>query len=54
MVDGWTGFQVRWDGNDGVYVRMTKAYKDKTCGLCGNYNDDGEDDFIDSQVNNIY
>uniref|UniRef100_A0A3B4UCP1 VWFD domain-containing protein n=1 Tax=Seriola dumerili TaxID=41447 RepID=A0A3B4UCP1_SERDU len=29
-----------------LYIRMTSDYKDKTCGLCGNFNSNQADDFL--------
>ena len=39
---------VRWDGDSRVEVRVVADFKNKTCGLCGNYNGDSsrEDEFI--------
>ena len=41
------GLYVRWDGDNRVEVRLQAGFKNKTCGLCGNYNGDGskEDEF---------
>ncbi len=43
-----SGLYVRWDGDSRVEVRIVADFKNKTCGLCGNYNGDGtkEDEFI--------
>ena len=35
-----------WDGSHYVDVGVSSNWKDKLCGLCGNYNNDYEDDFI--------
>lgn len=40
------GFSLAWDGNSGIYVKLTDEHKGKTCGLCGNYNGDMSDDFL--------
>uniref|UniRef100_A0A8C1LYF2 Otogelin-like n=1 Tax=Cyprinus carpio TaxID=7962 RepID=A0A8C1LYF2_CYPCA len=44
LVKSTFGFSLAWDGNSGVYLKMTEAHKGRPCGLCGNYNDDGSDD----------
>ncbi|XP_054843735.1 otogelin-like protein [Eublepharis macularius] len=40
------GFSLAWDGNSGIYVKLTEEHKGKTCGLCGNYNSNMSDDLI--------
>ncbi|KAK6182886.1 hypothetical protein SNE40_010470 [Patella caerulea] len=40
------GLEVYWDGGDEVEVILPKQYRSKTCGLCGNYNGEIEDDWI--------
>nr|XP_006820016.1 PREDICTED: neurogenic locus Notch protein-like [Saccoglossus kowalevskii] len=41
------GLVVRWDGYHHGDVKAPGTYKDILRGLCGNYNDDPEDDFTD-------
>ncbi|KAF5892797.1 otogelin-like protein, partial [Clarias magur] len=45
LVKSTFGFSLAWDGSSGVYLKMTEEHKGRPCGLCGNYNDDGSDDF---------
>ena len=45
-VYGYSGMLVTWDGHDGVYIRMPRNHRNKTCGLCGNYNQIPDDDFL--------
>ncbi|KAL1423978.1 hypothetical protein MTO96_020577 [Rhipicephalus appendiculatus] len=40
------GVKVVWDGDNYVEVSVSPTYKNKLCGLCGNYNDKQEDDFM--------
>ncbi|XP_033095406.1 IgGFc-binding protein-like, partial [Anneissia japonica] len=42
----WTlfGLVVRWDGKHAVEIQLPYKYQNSTCGLCGNYNGDPEDD----------
>ncbi|XP_032077067.1 otogelin-like protein [Thamnophis elegans] len=40
------GFSLAWDGNSGIYIKLTEEHKGKTCGLCGNYNNNTLDDLI--------
>nr|XP_033808517.1 otogelin-like protein isoform X3 [Geotrypetes seraphini] len=40
------GFSLAWDGNSGVYIKLTEEFKGKPCGLCGNFNGDRSDDLI--------
>uniref|UniRef100_UPI003AAC3F13 zonadhesin, like n=1 Tax=Centroberyx gerrardi TaxID=166262 RepID=UPI003AAC3F13 len=39
------GVTVRYDGNHFMDIKVIKDYKDKLCGLCGDYNGDAKDDF---------
>ncbi|XP_069683352.1 hemocytin isoform X2 [Periplaneta americana] len=39
------GLVLQWDRGTRVYVRMDPKWKDRLKGLCGNYNDDEDDDF---------
>lgn len=41
---GYNGIMVLWDGIDVVYVYVLVNYKNKICGLCGNYNGLLDDD----------
>ena len=41
------GLVVSFNGQYDVDIGLPIAYKDKTCGLCGNFNDDTSDDFMD-------
>ncbi|XP_072014974.1 zonadhesin-like [Amphiura filiformis] len=38
--------EVRWDGDNTVDVLIDSSFMDRTCGLCGNYNGDDTDDFL--------
>ncbi|XP_077985114.1 kielin/chordin-like protein [Glandiceps talaboti] len=40
------GIRVSWDGSHFVEVTADGTYKDQLCGLCGNFNDDPSDDFL--------
>ena len=37
--------EVHWDGDNTVDVLIDETFKNRTCGLCGNFNDDSSDDF---------
>lgn len=39
------GLVVQWDKGTRVYIRIDPRWKDKVRGLCGNYNNNYEDDF---------
>ncbi|XP_070535332.1 mucin-2-like [Ptychodera flava] len=50
VVKSGAGFKLRWDGNEYIDVEITSASLfDKTCGLCGIYNNDPSDDWTDTQ-----
>ncbi|KAI8502373.1 hypothetical protein Bbelb_199610 [Branchiostoma belcheri] len=42
------GLQVGYDGKHEVWVRLAKCFKSKVEGLCGNFNDDSNDDDMTS------
>ena len=39
------GVRVSWDGLYRVEVTVSTSWRGRLCGLCGNYNDDPDDDF---------
>ncbi|XP_070162344.1 hemocytin isoform X2 [Polyergus mexicanus] len=39
------GLVLQWDKGTRVYVRLNPEWKGRTMGLCGDYNDNAEDDF---------
>ncbi|XP_070562407.1 zonadhesin-like [Ptychodera flava] len=43
------GLVVRWDGGHYADVKVPDSYKGLVRGLCGNYNNDPDDDFMDPQ-----
>jgi hypothetical protein len=53
VVYGFSGLTIQWDGHNGVYVHMSNEYRGKTCGLCGNYNSDPNDDFVTLAGNQV-
>ncbi|KAK2178861.1 hypothetical protein NP493_524g02010 [Ridgeia piscesae] len=40
------GVKIIWDGDSYLEVIVPPAFKNKMCGLCGNYNNDESDDFL--------
>ncbi|XP_078420741.1 IgGFc-binding protein-like [Cetorhinus maximus] len=40
------GLRVRFDGRHRAEVTLRSVFKGKVCGMCGNYNDDRTDDFL--------
>ena len=47
-VEGWNGLTIHWDGHSSLYIKLPPLYANKTCGLCGNFNGNPEDDFTSS------
>nr|XP_006824438.1 PREDICTED: SCO-spondin-like [Saccoglossus kowalevskii] len=50
------GIKIRWDGVYRVYVDVSSAHSGKVCGLCGNFNGNIGDEFIQpdgTQVTNV-
>jgi hypothetical protein len=39
-----SGVKVIWDAGNSVEIIVPPDYKSRTCGLCGNYNNNPEDD----------
>nr|XP_011437301.2 uncharacterized protein LOC105335200 isoform X1 [Crassostrea gigas] len=39
------GVQVNWDGFQAVEIQLTKSFQNQTCGLCGDYNQNPDDDW---------
>ncbi|KAM9861152.1 otogelin [Aulostomus maculatus] len=45
LVTQQQGFTLAWDGHSGsVYIKLSPQFVGRTCGLCGNFNADVEDD----------
>ncbi|XP_072179196.1 uncharacterized protein [Diadema setosum] len=44
----WKAYQIalQWDRQTSIYIILPASYKGKVCGLCGNFNDNSEDDFV--------
>lgn len=40
------GVSVRFDGNHRVVVNIPREYANKVCGICGNFNGNQTDDFL--------
>uniref|UniRef100_A0AAQ4S8D2 Uncharacterized protein n=1 Tax=Gasterosteus aculeatus aculeatus TaxID=481459 RepID=A0AAQ4S8D2_GASAC len=47
------GLEVSYDTNHYVKISVPYTYQNATCGLCGNFNNDGRDDFITRQGVNV-
>jgi len=47
------GVRIFWDGLWRVEVTVSKEWTNKVCGLCGNYNGNGADDFQDRDGNTV-
>ncbi|XP_067632565.1 BMP-binding endothelial regulator protein [Eurosta solidaginis] len=46
------GLSLEWDGNNFLQVTAPSSFKQKLCGLCGNYNGIGRDDLTSRDGNN--
>ncbi|XP_077978924.1 von Willebrand factor-like [Glandiceps talaboti] len=45
ILEGFSGVKVSYDGHQSVFVTVDKEFSGRMCGLCGNYNNNYEDDF---------
>ncbi|XP_041099861.1 zonadhesin-like, partial [Polyodon spathula] len=46
MVSTGFGLRVKFDGDHRVEVTLPSSFREKVCGMCGNYNGDQADDFL--------
>jgi BMP-binding endothelial regulator protein len=53
IVETHLGIKLIWDGYNFLQVEAPVRYKNKLCGLCGNYNNIGRDDLISRNGVNI-
>lgn len=44
LVKSAFGFSLAWDGDSGVYLKMSEEHHGAPCGLCGNFNNIAGDD----------
>lgn len=44
IVETYLGIKLSWDGYNFLQVQVPTSYKNKLCGLCGNYNNTARDD----------
>ena len=49
-IDVGKGLKVAWDGHTSIYVEAPASISGKTCGLCGNFNGNRDDDFMTPEV----
>ena len=44
------GVSVRWDGRSRIYVTVQPHYQNRTCGLCGTFNSNQNDDMVTKET----
>uniref|UniRef100_A0A8C7IH43 Otogelin-like n=1 Tax=Oncorhynchus kisutch TaxID=8019 RepID=A0A8C7IH43_ONCKI len=49
LVKSVFGFSLAWDGESGVYLKMSEQHHGTPCGLCGNYNNLPNDDLTTTE-----
>ncbi|ELK29546.1 Zonadhesin [Myotis davidii] len=42
----YIGVEVKFDGNGSLEIKIPRAYSGKVCGICGNFNDEEEDEIM--------
>ena len=45
MVTTEFGLEVKWNGKTKVQILLPANYKENTCGICGNFDGDPDNDF---------
>ncbi|KFQ29873.1 hypothetical protein N331_02861, partial [Merops nubicus] len=45
VVDTTVGVILMWDGKTSIFIKLTPSFKGHVCGLCGNYDGNGNNDF---------
>ena len=48
-IDSPLGVSVRWDGRSRVYVTINPHYENRTCGMCGIFNSNQNDDMTTTE-----
>eukprot|EP00795_Rhopilema_esculentum_P014538 gene14538-5605_t len=46
LFHGWSNVIVKWDGFAGIYIQFPKSMRNKTCGLCGDFDNSPYDDYV--------
>ena len=52
-LETWQGFDLLWDGLSRVQLKLSKSYRNKVSGLCGNFNDNAADDLMSPQAEKV-
>uniref|UniRef100_F7ADM3 Mucin-5AC n=1 Tax=Xenopus tropicalis TaxID=8364 RepID=F7ADM3_XENTR len=45
VIESDSGLILLWDKKTSIFIKLTKDFEGKVCGLCGNYDGDGNNDF---------
>lgn len=46
VIDTSLGIQVKFDGDQELFIQVDESLKGQLCGLCGTFNDNQLDDFL--------
>lgn len=46
VIDTSLGIQVKFDGDQELFILVDESLKGQLCGLCGTFNDNQQDDFL--------
>ena len=53
LIKGLNGVNIKIDQDMNIFIELSPIYANKTCGICGNFNGNAEDDLMDSATGKV-